>query len=145
LGSSLGTGMASLFAAAAIVLSDHLHATGVPWAAHFKTWQITFFMIGAPGLLVALLFAFTVREPARRGLRLAADGSVPATRVSLKPLWVVMNTNRRAYLAVMGGAVLNVTAIYAQIGWMPALFMRVHHWSPAKVGAVSGLINVPVA
>lgn len=145
LGSSLGAGMASLFTAAAIVLSDHLHETGVPWAAHFKTWQITFFLIGAPGLAVALLFALTVREPTRRGVRLAVDGSALVTGVSLKPLWTVMKTNRLAYLALMGGAVLNVTAIYAQIGWMPALFMRVHHWSPAKVGAMSGLFNLPVA
>ncbi len=145
LGSSLGTGMASLFAAGAIVLSDHLHNTGVPWAAHYKTWQITFFMIGAPGLLVSLLFFLTVREPTRRGLRLAADGSALASAISLKPLWAVMKANRRAYLALLGGAVLNVTAIYAQIGWMPALFMRVHHWTPAKVGAVNGLVGVPVA
>jgi MFS family permease len=145
LGSSLGAGMASLFTAGAIVLSDHLHASGAPWAAHFKTWQITFFLIGAPGLAVALLFALTVREPVRRGVRLAADGSALVTGVSLKPLWAVMKTNRQAYFALMGGAVLNVTAIYAQIGWLPALYMRVHHWSPAKVGAMSGLFNLPVA
>jgi MFS family permease len=145
LGSSLGTGMAMLFAAGAISLSDHLHATGVAWAEPLKTWQITFFLIGAPGLLVSLVFALTVREPARRGVSLAADGSPLVTGVSLKPLWVVMKANRRAYLALIGGPVLNVTAIYAQIGWMPALFMRVHHWGPAKYGAVNGLISVPVA
>lgn len=145
LGSSIGTGMASLFAAGAIVLSDHLHQNGTAWAAQFKTWQITFFLIGAPGLLVSLLFALTVREPARRGLRIAAEGAARTSAWSMRPLWRVMKANRLAYTALIGGAVLNVTAIYAQIGWMPTLFMRVHHWSPAKVGALGGLVSFPVA
>jgi MFS family permease len=143
-GSSLGNAMALLFASGAIVLSDRLHAQGAPWAAHLAAWQITFFMIGAPGLFVALLVGLTVREPARKG---AGSGSDAASGEpgSLRPLWAVMKTNRRAYIALMGGAVLNVTSIYAQIGWMPTLIMRVHHWSAAKVGAFQGGIGFPVA
>jgi MFS family permease len=138
LGSSLGTGMSTLFAALAIIIADHLHATHVPWAAHLSVWQITFFLIGAPGLLVALLFMLTVREPVRRGVRVAISG------FPLKPLWNVMKSNRKAYTALMGGAVLNVTCIYAGIGWMPTLFMRVHHWSPAKVASIFGFIGLPI-
>jgi MFS family permease len=138
LGSSLGTGMASLFAALAIILSDHLHAIGTPWAAHLQTWQLTFFLIGAPGLAVSLLFILPVREPVRRGARIAITG------FPLKPLWEVMKANRKAYAALIGGAVLNVTCIYAQIGWMPTLFMRVHHWSPAKVGSIFAFIGLPI-
>jgi MFS family permease len=138
LGSSLGAGMASIFAALAIVFSDHLHATGVAWATNLKTWQITFLLIGAPGLFVALLFLMTVREPARRGARIATRGS------PLKPLWEALKANRKAYIALMGGAVLNVTSIYASIGWMPTLFMRVHHWSPAKVGSIMGVMGLAI-
>jgi MFS family permease len=144
IGSSLGNAMALLFASGAIVLSDHLHAVGAPWAAHLAAWQITFFLIGAPGLFVALLVGLTVREPVRRGALSGGDGASRAQPVSLRPLWAVMKANRGAYIALMGGAVLNVTSIYAQIGWMPTLFMRVHHWSPAKVGAVQGVIGFPV-
>jgi MFS family permease len=138
LGSSLGTGMAYIFGGLAIVVADRLHAAGAPWAAHLKTWQITFFLIGAPGLLVSLLFAATVREPVRRGVRVAI------ARYPLKPLWRVMSANRKAYFALMGGAVLNITCVYAQIGWMPSLFMRVHHWSPAKVASTLGFVALGV-
>lgn len=138
LGSSLGTGMASGFAALAIVAADWLHARNVAWAAPLKTWQITFFLIGAPGLIMALLLLFTVREPVRRGARVDVSG------LSLKPLMAVLSANRGAYVALMGGAVLNVTCIYASLGWMPSLFMRVHHWSPAKVGSVFAVIGLPI-
>lgn len=137
-GASLGTGLASAFAALAITVADRLHANGVAWAAPLKTWQITFFLIGAPGILIALLFMLTVREPARRGARVAATGK------SLKPLLKTLRASRGAYVALMGGAVLNVTCIYASIGWMPALFMRVHHWKPAKVGSVFAAIGLPI-
>jgi MFS family permease len=137
-GASLGTGMASAFAALAITVADWLHATGVGWAAPLKTWQITFFLIGAPGVAVALLFLLTVREPRRRGARVAGAGT------SLKPMLNALGANRGAYFALMGGAVLNVTCIYASIGWMPTLFMRVHHWSPAKVGSVFAAIGLPI-
>lgn len=138
LGSSLGTGMASAFTALAIVTADWLHERGVAWAAPLKTWQITFLLIGAPGLLIALLFMFTVREPVRRGARVQAQG------LSFRPLLQVLSASRGAYLALIGGAVLNVTCIYASLGWMPTLFMRVHHWSPAKVGGVFAAIGLPI-
>jgi len=138
LGSSLGTGMASGFTALAILAADWLHAKDVAWAAPLKTWQITFFLIGAPGLLIGLLFMLTVREPTRRGARIEQTG------ISLKPLLQVLSANRGAYFALIGGAVLNVTCIYASLGWMPSLFMRVHHWSPAKVGGVFAAIGLPI-
>ena len=137
-GASLGTGLASGIAALAITIADGLHAAGVAWAAPLKIWQITFFLIGTPGVLISLLFLLTVREPARRGARVAAAG------MSLKPLLKTLGANRGAYIALMGGAVLNVTCIYASIGWMPALFMRVHHWAPAKVGSVFAAIGMPI-
>jgi MFS family permease len=136
LGGSAGLGLSTLLAAVAILIADHLHATNVAWAVNLKTWQLAFFLVGAPGMLVALLFALTVREPVRRGIR------APADPYPLRPIWRVLKANPKAYVALGGGAVLNVTCIYAQIGWMPALFMRVFHWGPARIGATFSLISL---
>jgi predicted MFS family arabinose efflux permease len=41
-------------------------------AQHFG-WRLTFLIVGAPGILLALLLVFTVREPERTGAQAAAD------------------------------------------------------------------------
>lgn len=33
----------------------------------FADWHIVFFIVGVPGLLLAILMALTIREPERRG------------------------------------------------------------------------------
>ncbi len=136
LGGSAGIGLSTLFAAAAIWVADQLHAGGVAWAANLAVWQISFILVGAPGLLIALVMALTVREPVRRGAPIAAGG------FPLRPIWQALRARPAAYLALGGGAVLNVTCIYAQIGWMPALFMRVFHWGPIQIGPAFSAISL---
>ncbi len=136
LGGSAGIGLSTLFAAAAIWIAAMLHAGGVAWAAKLAVWQITFILVGAPGLLIALIMALTVREPARRGPAVAAGG------FPLRPVWQALRARPAAYLALGGGAVLNVTCIYAQIGWMPSLFMRVFHWGPIQIGPAFSAISL---
>lgn len=136
LGGSAGLALSPLFAAAAIWVADLLHAGGVSWAANLAVWQVAFILVGAPGLLIALLMALTVREPKRRGPAVAADG------FPLRPIWRALRARPAAYFALGGGAVLNVTCIYAQIGWMPALFMRVFHWGPIQIGPAFSAVSL---
>ncbi len=140
MGGSLGNSLSPLFAAMAILLADHLHRTGAAWAVDMKTWQIAFFLVGAPGLVVALVFWLVVAEPVRRQRMAASAQGFP-----LAPLWAALTAQRGAYATLISAAVLNVTCIYASIGWMPTLFVRVHQWSPVKIGAAFSLVNIPVA
>jgi len=136
LGGSAGLALSPLFAAAAIWVADMLRVGGAPWAASLAVWQVAFILVGAPGLLIALVMAVTVREPARRGPVVVAGG------FSLRPIWQALRARPAAYLALGGGAVLNVTCIYAQIGWMPALFMRVFHWGPIQIGPAFSAVSL---
>src|SRR5262249_53517512 len=101
-----------------------------------QMWQTTFIAVGVPGLLVALAFVLTVREPVRREKVDHSRG------YSLAPLWRHMRSNLRAYATFMGGSVLNVTAINANTAWLATIFIRVHGWTPAKVGANLFLMSV---
>ncbi len=52
--------------------------------AEATNWRLVFFVLGAPGILLALLLAFTVREPERG--RLDAKTSPPPLREALREL-----------------------------------------------------------
>ncbi len=137
IGTSIGTGMAFLLGGAAIGLADHLQKEGPSWLSGFAPWNIVFFLIGVPGLLVGLVFALTVREPVRRN----RVGLAP--KLSLKPLWTLLSNNWLAYSSLMVGGILNYTGIYALLGWFPTLLIRVHGLAPPQVGQILGAFGIP--
>lgn len=139
LGSSLGTGMSYVMAGAAIHTAALL-AGGSSWFAQLPVWQLTFLMIGAPGLLVSIIFLLTVKEPVRRG-KIAAP---VAGKAQLGPLLKALRANRAAYVALLVGPVINVTAVYANLGWQPSLFIRVHEWTAPQVAVAMASIALPI-
>jgi len=74
IGSFIGGGMAFLIGGYVINLLKSVDSVVVPWVGAMRPWQVTFFIVGLPGLLVALLILLTVRDPQRLGLRRSADG-----------------------------------------------------------------------
>lgn len=137
MGGSIGIGIAYLLGSVAITLAGAVQDAAPRLLGGFARWQIVFFVVAAPGLLLAAVMAATLREPARRG-------SVPTTaRLSLLPLWREMQINRRALLAIMLGAIMNVMIVNAQLAWFPTLFFRIHEWTPARVGTALALVGVP--
>ena len=71
--SFIGGGLAFLIGGYVINLLKRVDTVVLPLLGALRPWQVTFFVVGLPGLLVALLILLTVRDPGRRGLRLA-DG-----------------------------------------------------------------------
>ena len=137
MGGSIGIGIAYLLGSVAIELAASLQSLAPAVLGGFRQWQIVFFIVGAPGILLALLMAVAIREPARRG------GAPTTANISLVPLWREMRTNRLALIAIMFGAVMNVMIVNAQLAWFPTLFFRVHEWTPAQVGKALALVGVP--
>ena len=139
LGSSIGTAFSSLMASISIVSAIWLHAHATGWIAGLKSWQITFLLVGTPGFFIAALGHFTLREPIRRGRLAISTANRPWTAV-----YDLLRKEWKAYACLIGGVVINVTAIYASIAWNPTVFVRVHGWSAAKIGTVIAFYNVPL-
>jgi MFS family permease len=138
MGTTFGSGMAFLLAGIAIDAAQAMRIAAPAHLGAFSNWQIVFFLIGAPGLLLAILLRSTVREPFRR------ERLGPAAGLSFRPILAVLRGNRKAYACLILGAVMNLMCIYAQLAWFPTLFIRVHGWTAPEIGRMLGLIGVPV-
>ncbi len=135
LGGTIGTTAGYLIGSLAIMVSGSVRALAPTLLANTHDWQITFFIAGAPGVLVALLFLLSVREPARH------EKAGVAQPFSLRPVLAHVRANGRAFFTLLAGTVLNVTCIYAQISWLATLVIRVHGWSAAQIGTALAIIS----
>ena len=98
---------------------------------------MTFFVVGLPGLLVALLILLTVRDPGRRGLRLGADGRQQARHRRHLPL---LARHRRTFCCHFLGFSFYAMALFALLGWTPAFYMRKFGLSPTEAGYMLGAV-----
>lgn len=137
MGGSIGIGIAYLLGGVAIGLTDAVRSIAPGPFAQFADWHVVLFIVGAPGVILAVLMALTMREPSRRG---AVSQS---TRFSLLPLWRELATNRLALFTVMMGTIMNVMIVNAQLAWFPTLFVRVHEWEPARIALALAVVGVP--
>lgn len=155
----VGVGEAGFLSPTSSLLSDHFKANrrasmlaivmlGTPigyligptlggWIAQEWSWRYAFMVVGAPGLLVALLVFFTLKEPPR-GL---ADGRV--TKEPAPPLMSVVK--HILYLPtfrqlLLGGAVAGFS-LNAIGQFSNPFFIRVHHLNFRDAGLTFGLIS----
>jgi MFS family permease len=100
------------------------------WINDAFGWRTAFFVVGLPGVVMALVVRFTVRE-LPRGLR--EQQAVSVRQYSVRETWqffTSLTTGRRISLA----AAFQAFAAYGLGTWIPAFFIRVHHLTPGEVG-----------
>jgi MFS family permease len=99
-------------------------------------WRTAFFVIGIPGIVFALLFYITVKEPGRG----ATDMSAPASEHhSLGKALKLLYANKTfVFLALASG--LHVFCIYGLLNWAPSFLIRLHGLKSSEVGSLLGPI-----
>ena len=127
MGIYIGSGIAVLIGGVLAELSKEPGMINIPIVGQIYPWQIIFFLIGIPGLLIALLM-LTVKEPARTGL---IDGQNKAT---FSEVMAYIKLHRVAFVLHSLGTGLIAMITYSSINWVPTILQRVHDWSPQKVG-----------
>lgn len=100
-------------------------------------WRMTFAIMGLPGIVLAIIFAFTVREPRRD--RELARGAEP---VVLPPLSAVFRTlwTDRALRHLCAALIVIYGMGGGFAGWYGALLARSHGLSTAQIGLALGLV-----
>ncbi|MDR5815728.1 MULTISPECIES: MFS transporter [unclassified Caballeronia] len=114
--------------------ADHRNA----WlSAHgLAPWQAVFVAVGLPGLLLAALVAFTVREPARR--EAGPHGAHRHDEMpSLRDVLVELFVRNRFCLPYFAAYVALITLFYSHAAWFPTLLMRQFHLAPKVVGQMA--------
>lgn len=110
----------------------------VPLLGSMFGWQVTFLVIGLPGLLVALLIFLTVRDPARKGLTRTADGRVE--KVTLRNAFAFIGGHRSTFVCHFLGFSFYAMVLFALMGWTPAFYIRHFELSPTTVGYMLGAV-----
>ena len=93
IGAFIGSGLAFLIGGYVIGLLKDVSFVTLPVIGEIKTWQLTFMIVGLPGVLLALLMILTVREPERKGLKMDANGV--AVKASFKNSIGFIKTHKR--------------------------------------------------
>jgi MFS family permease len=145
-----GVGLSAILGGTVVGVLEHVPPVTLPLIGPLRPWQLTFLVVGIPGLLVALAMG-TVVEPVRRdlaaagvasgaGAGAAAGRSIPI-RDALRYLW----SNRTVYGPMYGALALQAIPSQGTISWAPTFFIRVHHWTPRHVGLAFGTVTLLVA
>jgi MFS family permease len=106
--------------------------SSLPLVGPIHPWQILFFVVGLPGVLLAPLL-YSIREPLTRG------GSLHPT-VPVRRVFAYIFANGKTFLLHNIGFGLLSLASYASAAWVPEFYVRTFHWNIASVGAVYGSI-----
>lgn len=109
------------------------------WVAQLYGWRAAFLVVGVPGLLLALLVRFSVREPAR-GL---ADGRTPQTakpppvREVIGFLW-----KRKTFVHITLATSLLAFTGFGTGTWIPPFLIRSHGMALGEVGTSLALLTI---
>ncbi|MDX2301881.1 MAG: MFS transporter [Microscillaceae bacterium] len=144
MGIYIGSGLAFFLGGIVISLSsgeDHLL---IPWIGEIYSWQIVFFIIGFPGILIALLVYLTVKEPERKNgfsqkTSISKDALVPM-RADFSEVIGYIWANRGAFLGITLGLTFVSLIAYGSAAWIPTFLQRVYGWSPEQAGISYGLV-----
>jgi MFS family permease len=124
LGGLLGGAFAIMAGGLLIAAVSRSGPTSLPLVGTLQPWQLVFFIVGLPGLGLALLCAL-LPEPARR-----ENTSEAAPTADLA---AALRARAPVFAPHFAGFTLFYVFGYAIVAWVPVYFTRVHDWSMSDV------------
>lgn len=140
MGIFIGSGLAMFINGLVVGMTSQQTMLELPFIGAIFPWQKIFFVIGLPGLLIAVLM-LTVKEPIRRG-GLASSTGAGQKQYSMREVFAHIRANKMTFLCHNLGFALFALHNYAANAWIPPFFTRTYGWEASKVGIVYGPIIV---
>ncbi|MDW3096870.1 MAG: MFS transporter [Alphaproteobacteria bacterium] len=144
MGVYIGAGLALVIGGIVVSAVSGVEHTILPIVGEVYAWQVVFFVVGLPGLIVAL-WAMTLKEPVRRGhvrRSVDADGNEKVESVPVKDVVAYMSDNARTLFSHHVGYALCAMMAYGVSAWIPTFFIRTHGWTAGEAGIYYGLVVV---
>jgi MFS family permease len=141
MGIYIGSGLAFIIGGTVAGYAAKQDLWQLPVVGATRPWQVVFFMVGLPGVLLALLM-FTIREPKRRDLRLikTEGGKAAVTALPFAEVFAYIRKNKTTFICHNLGFALLSFSSYGSSAWVPTLFVRKHGWAESYAGQVYGWI-----
>jgi MFS family permease len=136
MGIFVGSGLAYVIGGAVVGWVETHGQVVLPLVGAIYPWQAAFFVVGAPGLLIALLF-LTVREPPRRG-------GASARGASTRELFAYVRANLRSFGCVSLGYALSAMVNFGIAAWLATFLIRRYGWTGREAGTVQGVLTMTV-
>jgi MFS family permease len=124
-----------------------IYALGIPigilfgnlaggWISEFFGWRYAFFVVGVPGVVLAMVLKFSVKEPPRGHSENRTEEIVRVPfREVVRTMW-----GFRSFRQLSIGAGTQAFVGYGSIAWMPSFLIRTHDMSVGEIGTALGLI-----
>jgi MFS family permease len=141
MGFYIGSGLALIIGGLVAKFAAAQEMWTLPIVGETRPWQVVFFIVGLPGIFLALLL-YSVREPVRRGVRLqqAVGGKTTIVQTPMREVMAYLRLNWRTFLCHNVGFALLSFSSYGSSTWIPSFFVRKYGWSESAIGQVYGWI-----
>ncbi len=133
MGLYLGVGFALILGGVVIDWVGGATITEVPLLGEIAPWQMTFLIVGLPGLVFALLMV-TVTEPARQN-----TGPVTVAETSILEAFRWFAGRWRFYIVFWLAMTCLVFYSYSLSAWTPSFFIRTYEWTAVEVSRYYGI------
>ncbi|MCI4646532.1 MAG: MFS transporter [Hyphomonadaceae bacterium] len=106
------------------------------WIGDLYGWRYAMLAVGLPGILVSLLLALTMREPARRRPLAAVEPSAPARDADTLIDLLRFAGGQKSLLFMLAGICMISFVTYGLMSWLPSYMIREHDLSLGFVGTL---------
>jgi MFS family permease len=141
MGIYIGSGLALVLGGWVTQLWAEREVWDLPIVGQTRSWQIVFYIVGLPGVLLALLM-YTIKEPVRRGAKMikTADGKLRPVQLPLSQVYDYIKQNKTTFICHNVGFALISFSNYGSTGWIPTFFYRNHGVPEGEAGVVYGTL-----
>ena len=144
IGMVAGSGLALLVGGSLVVALTKAGDMTFPLLGTLRAWQLTFIIVGLPGVLIALLLVATVPEPPRRGEAPGKGGSA-VSAPSLLDVLRFLGRWRAAFVPLVIATGVKSMLSFGATVWSPSFFERRFDWAPGTPGIWLGVVSLIVS